>query len=86
MKKKEKDGLKYFAGIGIVIQFGVVVISNIFVAGVIGYFLDRWTFKNRLILILFLFLGVASGLYQGIRYLIKEAEKYEKQEKSGRRD
>jgi len=86
MKKRGRNDLKYFTGIGIVIQFGVVVISNIFVAGIIGYFLDKWTFKNKAFLILFLFLGIVSGLYHGIRYLIKEAERYENREKSDNHD
>ncbi|MDI3472765.1 MAG: synthase protein [Thermotogaceae bacterium] len=81
MNEKKRNDLKYFTGIGIVIQFGVVVISNILVAAVIGYYLDRWTFKNKLFLIIFLFLGVASGLYQGIRYLMKEAKRYENRDK-----
>ena len=81
MKEKKRNDLKYFTSLGIVIQFGVVVVSNIFVDGVIGYFIDKWTLKNKLFLIVFLFLGVASGLYNGVKYLLKEAQKYEKHDK-----
>jgi len=74
-------GLKDFAKLNLVLVFGVEVISNIAVAGLIGYFLDKWTFNNKVLFIIFLFLGVASGLYNGIKDLLKEAEKYEKLDK-----
>ena len=74
-------GLKDFAKLNLVLVFGVEVISNIAVAGLIGYFLDKWTFNNKVLFVIFLFLGVASGLYNGIKDLLKEAEKYEKLDK-----
>ena len=74
-------GLKDFIKLNLVLVFGVEVISNIGVAGLIGYFLDKWTFNNKVLFIIFLFLGVASGLYNGIKDLLKEAEKYEKLDK-----
>ena len=71
-------GLKDFAKFNLLMVFGVTVVSNIAVAGFIGYLIDRYTFDNKVIFIIFLFLGVVSGIYNGIRDLLKEAERYEK--------
>ncbi len=74
-------GLKDFVKLNLILVFGVTVIANIAVAGFIGYLLDKWTFKNNVFFIVFLFLGVISGLYNGIKDLLKEAERYEKLDK-----
>lgn len=74
-------GFRDFVKLNLVIVFGVVVISNIFVAGLIGYLIDKWTFNNKVIFIIFLFIGVISGIYNGIRELLREAERYEKLDK-----
>lgn len=66
---------------GIVLNFGITVISNMLVGFFIGYYLDRWTFNNKLLLVIFVLLGTASGLYNGFKYLLKEAEKYDKFDK-----
>ena len=64
--------------LGIVMNFGVVVISNVVVASIVGYYLDKVTLNNRMVFVIFLFLGVISGIYNGIRFLMKEAEKLER--------
>ncbi len=71
-------GLKDLAKFNLVMVFGVTVVSNIAVAGFIGWLIDRYTFNNKVIFIIFLFLGVISGIYNGIRELLKEADRYEK--------
>ncbi len=83
---KRFRGIREFVKLNLVMVFGVVVISNIFVAGLIGYLIDKWTFNNKVIFIIFLFLGVISGIYNGIRELLKEAEKYEKLDKKDDND
>lgn len=65
----------------IVLNFGVTVISNIAVGAFLGYYIDKWTLKNGVILIVFVLLGVASGLYNGFKYLLKEADKYDRHDK-----
>jgi len=72
-----KDLNKY----SVVLNFGVTVISNIIVGTLIGYYIDKWTFKNGVFLIVFVLLGIASGLYNGFKYLLKEADKYDKHDK-----
>ncbi len=67
----------FFKRSNIVVEFGVTVISNVVVGGLIGYYLDLWTFNNRVLLIVFLFLGIASGMYNGIKLLLKEEKRKE---------
>ncbi|AEH50375.1 AtpZ/AtpI family protein [Pseudothermotoga thermarum] len=62
-------------------QFGVTVVSNILVGTVLGYYIDKWTFNNKVLFVVFIFLGIASGLYNGFKFLLKEAEKYDKRDK-----
>ncbi|WP_041081095.1 AtpZ/AtpI family protein [Thermotoga profunda] len=71
-------------GIGkysIVLNFGVTVVSNIAVGAFLGYYIDRWTVKNGVLFVIFILLGVASGLYNGFKYLLKEADKYDRHDK-----
>ncbi|HHF08452.1 MAG: hypothetical protein DRP32_07510 [Thermotogae bacterium] len=81
--KKNPLNFKELGMLNIVFQFGIVVVSNVFVGGLIGYLLMKYAGMGKFWLILFLMLGIFSGLYQGIRYLLKEAEKYEKTDKNG---
>ncbi|MFO7881706.1 MAG: AtpZ/AtpI family protein [Kosmotogaceae bacterium] len=69
---------KSFGSLNIVFQFGIIVISNVIVGGLLGYLLYKYAPLGKMWLIIFLMLGVFSGLYQGILYLLKEAEKSEK--------
>lgn len=64
-----------------VVTFGIIVVSNILVALVAGYYLDKWTFNNKLLMIVFAFLGVASGLYNGMKYLLREVNRLERTER-----
>jgi F0F1-type ATP synthase assembly protein I len=62
-------------------MFAIIVLSNVLVGGLIGYYLDRWTFKNKVLFVIFLAAGIVSGLNQAIRELLKEARKIEEEEK-----
>ncbi|MDK2885573.1 MAG: synthase protein [Thermosipho sp. (in: thermotogales)] len=79
MKKNNigKDLIK----LNLVLVFGATVIGNI----VVGYFIGKlfdWLFNtDKLFMIIFLFFGALSGIYNGIRQLLKEVEKIEKHEK-----
>ncbi|WP_084251683.1 AtpZ/AtpI family protein [Kosmotoga arenicorallina] len=81
--KKKLINFKELGMLNIVFQFGIVVLSNVFVGGLIGYLLMKYANMGKFWLILFLMLGIFSGLYQGIKYLLKEAEKYERSNKDG---
>ena len=74
---KKPDLVKGLRHVNILYMFAVTIIANILVGGVIGYFLDKHTFKNRVLFVIFLVLGIASGLYQGIRELLKEVQRIE---------
>ncbi len=72
---KRKIPISFLKHSNIVFNFGVTVISNVLVGGLIGYYLDKWTFNNKVLLIVFLFLGIVSGMYNGMRLLLEEAKK-----------
>ena len=67
---------KIFTQSNCVLNFALIVLSNIFVSFFIGQWISSLT-KSVVWTIVFLFLGVISGLYCGIKELIREAEKYE---------
>ncbi len=74
-KKRSRELVNLFKSTNIVVSFSTIVIANIAVGGFLGYYIDKWTFNNRIIFILLLFLGIISGIYNGIKYLLKEVEK-----------
>ncbi|MBO8139299.1 MAG: AtpZ/AtpI family protein [Thermosipho sp. (in: Bacteria)] len=78
--KKDNIG-KEIIKLNLVLVFGATVIGNIVVGYLLGKLFD-WLFNtNNLFLIIFLFFGAISGIYNGIRQLLKEVEKIEKHEK-----
>ena len=78
---KDKSFPKEISKLGMVMNFGIIVVSNVTVAAFIGYYLDKVTLNNKLILVIFLFLGIISGMYNGVRYLMKELKKLEEKAK-----
>lgn len=76
--------LKIFNQLNLVLMFGLTVISNIFVGLGIGWVLDK-IFNQSFWMIIFMFLGIASGLYFGIKELLREAEKYDKAQNSSKK-
>lgn len=72
---KRKIPISFFKHSNVVFNFGVTVLGNVLVGGLIGYYLDKWTFNNKILLIIFLFLGVISGMYNGMKLLLREAKK-----------
>ncbi|MGC8544508.1 AtpZ/AtpI family protein [Athalassotoga sp.] len=74
-KVNSKEYIQLFKKTNIITSFGITVISNIAIGGLIGYYLDKWTFNNKVLLLIFLILGIVSGMYNGIKLLMKEAEK-----------
>lgn len=83
-KKVAHDLVNVIKSANVVTSFIAVIISNIVIGGLLGYYLDKWTFNNKILFILFLFLGVISGIYNGIRYLLKEVEKIDEKNKKDR--
>nr|WP_233186237.1 AtpZ/AtpI family protein [Thermotoga sp. KOL6] len=67
-------------------MFTTTLISNIVVGVLLGYYIDKWTFKNGVLLFIFTILGIFSGLYNGFKILLKESERYDKSEKVNKKD
>ncbi len=78
---KRGDFPKEISKLGMVMNFGIIVISNLVVSAFIGYYLDKVFLKNRLIFVVFLFLGIISGIYNGVKFLMKEVERSERKMK-----
>ncbi len=78
---KREDFPKEISKLGMVMNFGIIVISNLVVSAFIGYYLDKVFLKNRLIFVVFLFLGIISGIYNGVKFLMKEVERSERKMK-----
>ncbi|MEN3043119.1 MAG: AtpZ/AtpI family protein [Fervidobacterium sp.] len=82
MSKQKKDNLgRELSKINIVSNFGFTIISNIIVGIILGLFFDNIFGTEKIFLIIFTFLGTAAGIYNGIKYILKEVEKYEREEK-----
>jgi F0F1-type ATP synthase assembly protein I len=75
--KENRDKINWTA-LASLYQFAVIVIANIAVAGGLGYLLYRFVGMERLWISFFLLFGAFSGIYNGIRYLLKEAERYDR--------
>lgn len=72
-----KLDLKSFNQLNMILMFGITVISNIFVGLGIGWMLNR-LLNQSFWMIIFMFLGIGSGLYFGIKDLLREVDKYDK--------
>ncbi|WGS64103.1 AtpZ/AtpI family protein [Marinitoga aeolica] len=86
--KNHKIDVKIFANLNLILFFALTVLANIFIGYLIGYGLSSLT-NNDIWKIVFLFLGIISGLYNGIMELLKEAEKQDNElrtKKEGKRD
>ncbi|MGC8820829.1 MAG: AtpZ/AtpI family protein [Fervidobacterium sp.] len=90
-KKPNEKGKKIVNNLGhelskinIVSNFGFTIAGNILVSIMIGLFFGNIFGKTKLFLIIFSLLGLVSGIYNGIRYLMKEVDRYEKEEKDNR--
>jgi len=55
MVKKKKVDFRQLNAINMVFQFGIVVLSNVFVGGMSGYLIDKYLFHNKIWLVIFLF-------------------------------
>jgi F0F1-type ATP synthase assembly protein I len=83
MSKKDKVNIpNELRKMNLIPYFGFTVFANMAVAGLIGYYLDKWTFDNNILFIIFLFFGMLSGIYNGIKEILKESKLYEEKKKS----
>ncbi|MDK2945914.1 AtpZ/AtpI family protein [Geotoga petraea] len=79
-----KLDLNGFNQLNMILMFGITVLSNIFVGLGLGWIFDEF-FNQNFFKIIFMFLGIASGLYFGIKDLIREADKYDKAERTSKK-
>ena len=71
---------KYLSKLNIISSLGFAIVGNVLVGLVIGKLLDNMFDTGKAFLITFIILGLISGLYNGFVYLLKEIERYDKDE------
>lgn len=84
--RRDKNLFRDLGKYNMMVMFVTTLLANIFVGGLIGYYLDKWFFKNKVLFFIFLILGVFSGLYNGFKMLLKETERYDKSEQINKKD
>lgn len=82
MSPKKVSIAKDVTKLGTFSSFGFIIISNVLVGLIIGAFLDNIFGTKRMLLVIFLILGIGSGLYNGFRYLLSEIKKIDADEKT----
>jgi F0F1-type ATP synthase assembly protein I len=81
--EKKKESKTDWTALSSLYQFAIVILSNIMVMGFIGYLLYRFAGMGKIWISFFLLFGALAGIYNGIRYLLKEAEKYDRDKNNG---
>ncbi len=81
MEKKNENIVRILSKLQVVSAFGFTIIANILISLFIGIWLDRFFNANNKITIVFIIFGVISGFYNGLRFLLKEIERFEENEK-----
>jgi len=71
---------KDLSKLNIIPLLGSAVVGNVLVGLVIGMFLDNIFGTGKVFLITFIILGLISGFYNGFVYILKEVERYDKDE------
>lgn len=71
---------KDLSKLNIISSLGFAIVGNVLVGLVIGKLLDNIFGTGKVFLITFIILGLISGLYNGFVYLLKEIERYDKDE------
>jgi ATP synthase protein I len=63
----EEEQAKRGSALGKALRLSTELVAGVFVGGLIGWFLDRWTGLSPLFLIIFLLLGIAAGIMNAVR-------------------
>ena len=71
---------KDLSKLNIISSLGFAIVGNVLVGLVIGKLLDNMFDTGKAFLITFIILGLISGLYNGFVYILKEIERYDKDE------
>jgi len=71
---------KDLSKLNIISSLGFAIVGNVLVGLVIGKLLDNIFGTGKVFLITFIILGLISGFYNGFVYILKEIERYDKDE------
>ncbi|MGB4374510.1 MAG: AtpZ/AtpI family protein [Defluviitoga tunisiensis] len=77
MKKIDFD---LFHNLNITFYFAIIILSNIFVGFLIGYLIFSFT-SQRFWIVIFMFVGVISGLYSAVQEFSKEVDNHDRTQK-----
>ncbi|AMW32461.1 AtpZ/AtpI family protein [Fervidobacterium islandicum] len=77
---------KELTKLNLISGLGFTIIANVLVGYLLGAFLDGLFSTTKIFKIIFIVLGTLSGVYNGITYIIKELERYDKIEKQKTED
>lgn len=73
-RKTSAEKYKTMRGLGIGLTIPMLLAASIVVSSMIGYYLDNWLGTGPWLTLLFLFLGIATGIRETI-LLIRKIEK-----------
>ena len=65
--KDKKEVAKNTSSLGIAMRLSSELVAAVFVASVIGYYLDKWLETKPFLLIVFFFLGAITGILNVVR-------------------
>lgn len=77
MKDSSNKAVKAMKWMSLLSQIGITMVANIFVGLFIGKYLDQWLHTSPLFLLLFVFIGVFSGI-KSVYLLIIKIDKRDK--------
>jgi ATP synthase protein I len=65
--KDKKEVTKNTSSLGIAMRLSSELVAAVFVASVIGYYLDKWLETKPFLIIVFFFLGAITGILNVVR-------------------
>lgn len=65
--KDKKEVTKNTSSLGIAMRLSSELVAAVFVASVIGYYLDKWLETKPFLLLVFFFLGAITGILNVVR-------------------
>lgn len=65
--KDKKEVTKNTSSLGIAMRLSSELVAAVFVASIIGYYLDKWLETKPFLLIVFFYLGAITGILNVVR-------------------
>lgn len=69
-----------FHNLNIIFYFAIIILSNIFVGFLIGYFIFSLT-SQKFWIVIFMIIGIISGLYSAVQEFSKEVDNHDRTQK-----